>query len=236
MSRPKDRFARPVLITGAPFSGITKVAGLFYKHGLWLGKSDEYWDISEPRFQYENPVLRSQVNQKILGLIDADPFRVDKIPELSGLPTTGSLKSAIKGMVRKQGYDGSHLWGFKDFRMSLLWPLWQKEFPDARWVIVKRPRSNTIRTCLNMQGTRKISLHEHYWYNWCEIYDERLQALRTAVSHSFEIDANALEYGEIEQIQGLMDLLGLDFDLKITKQHFKPGYRDDEDDDDKKFN
>ncbi len=218
MNTTVNRFEQPVLILGIPFSGIDQVVRLLHKHNMWLGKSNDDWDITEPRFHFENPVIRSQVNQKILGLMKGNPFQIDKIPDLATMPIVDGLKPAIKGILNRQGYDNTNLWGYKDYRLSLLWPIWLKIFPNAQWVIVRRPHSMIVDNCLKIYGTRKISQHEHYWYNWCEIYDDRLQALKVQARHCSEIDANALQYGEFDQLQSVLSTLDMTFDRQAAKQ------------------
>ncbi len=219
-----NNFEQPVLILGCPFSGMDQAAALLHKHGLWMGKTDEDWDITSNKHRYGNPTILNQVNGKILGLMKTHPYQIDKIPELENLPTVSGLKPVISGILKRQGYDRSTMWGYKDFRLSLMWPIWQNMYPEAKWIIVKRPHSVIVNNCLRIVGTRKISQHDHYWYNWCEMYEERLQALKTEASHVLEIDSTAVQNGEFDQLQKVFTGLGMTFDRKIAKDLLSPKY------------
>ena len=192
-------FLAPLLITGLPRSRTSMVAGILGKLGLWLGTTVP-GGASNPKGFFEHYALREQVNKRILARLNCDPLGVKKMPLLMGLPRMEGLQDRVEKIVIADSYNGGSPWGFKDAKLTLLWPIWNNAFPKARWLIVNRPRELVIKSCLKTDFMRQHSGETEFWERFCDAYASRLKQLRTGVPSVMEIDASTLIDGDLEAL------------------------------------
>ena len=182
-------FDDPLLITGLPRSGTSTVDGILGELGLWLGKTVTDGNPANRKDFFENVSLRENVNKNILRKLECDPLRVGKLPDLENLPHISGFSRAVETMIKAEGYDGHSSWGFKDTKLTLLWPCWREAFPNARWVVVHRPRHLVIQSYLKTHFMNQHSVEEQFWEVFCDAYEARLSVLKAKLSGVVEIDS-----------------------------------------------
>ncbi len=192
--------------------------------GLWLGPTVPGGDNANPKGFFENAELREEINKGMLLDFGCDPLGVGKLPELQDLRSVPALKQRVLGIIARQGYDGGAPWGFKDAKLSLLWPLWRDHFPAARWLIVKRPRELVIKSCLKTHFMRQHSTDPAFWERFCDAYEARLTALKSAEAGCWEIDADALVQGDLAPLRALVEKLGLAWREEAVSDFVEPRY------------
>lgn len=213
-----DHFARPVFITGIPRSGTSMVAGLLGEAGLWLGQTVPA-SPENPRGFFENTRIRERIIKPLLSdFLGADPLGVRSLPEPGALPLFAQLPRAIARALRDEGYGGAEPWGYKDAKLTLLWPAFAEAFPQAQWVILRRERAETVaslaRTSFMAQHTRDPA----FWHAFCDAYEARLDALtrdrRGAVR---ELAFEELRAGRLGALKALVGALGLEWNGKRAR-------------------
>ena len=216
-------FAEPVLVTGVPRSGTSMVAGILGTCGLWLGATVP-GGKANPKGFFENARLREQVQKQILARHEFDPLGVRRLPPADWQPQINNLRSAVAQIIAGEGYDGDRSWGFKDAKMTLTWRIWQAHFPAARWVIVRRPKDDIVRSCLRTGFMRQHSTDAAYWARFVDDYLERLDVLQRTVAWSGAIDSGAIVTGRCADLEALMRRLGLTWQPAAVRAFVSPDH------------
>ena len=105
-----------------------------------------------------------------------------------------------------QGYDGARPFFYKDTKTPLVWPLWDRSFPQARWVLVERNRRDTL------ASIRRAPFMTHYeterqWAAYLDRYDRLLTHIRSEVASCHTVNADALLAGDRREVQELSSYL-----------------------------
>lgn len=201
-------FDVPVLVTGVPRSGTSLVTGLLGLCGLWLGRTVPGGKENIHGF-FENVILREQLQKQILRQGAFDPLGVRSLPPANWRPPIKNFRQAIASALGAQQYDGGRAWGFKDAKLSLTWRIWHEHFPQARWVIVRRPSEEVIASCLRTGFMKQHSLDPAFWQQFVDAYLLRLATLQGVVGWSRDVEATDIVGGRFDSLQRLVDALGL---------------------------
>lgn len=214
---------RPILVLGLPRSGTSLIAGALRACGAWLGYTVP-GGRSNPKGFFENVYLREHVIKTVLRDLGCDPTGVVKLPALESLPDVDDLKEKVCTAIANEGYAGTVPWVFKDAKLTLLWPIWQRAFPEARWIIVRRDTEDIIRSCLRTHFMVAHSRDPAFWAAFVDAYLERLAALRDSGVWCREIWPRDLVAGNREGLAALVEELGLDWNERAVRRFVRPRY------------
>lgn len=192
------------------------VAGALAASGLWTGKTVGR-SIENPKGFYENRLIRNEIVKKILSALGADPLGVDPLPNLDGMRKQPALRGGVERAIKAEGYAGDRPWGYKDPKLSLIWPMWRDAFPNAVWVIVRRNRDKVIRSCLATSFMARRSADPEFWSRYCDALEDRLGSLR-AVQTTIEIDATDIAEGKFDGLETICQQAGLTLDQNVVRQ------------------
>lgn len=214
----------PILITGCARSGTSMVAGIVNLCGAFGGQ------LSGPtsnnrKGMFENSEIRNNIVKPYLRGIGADPMGQDPLPDLnkvaSGLPGTAKkLRKAVVSTMRRQGYkDGP--WFYKGAKLCLIWPLWDLAFPDAKWIVVRRPDEEIAASCL---ATSFMRAHHTAagWQKWIDQHKARFQEMFTADIHSREIWSTSMIAGKFDDMLSVIDWCGLEWQGQAVREFVSP--------------
>ncbi|EAQ04182.1 TPR domain protein [Pseudooceanicola batsensis HTCC2597] len=207
---------RPVLVTGLPRSATSMTMRVLHAHGLWLGETVP-GNRENPQGYFESRVIRDGIVKPLLSDMGADPLGVRSFPPRDVLPPCPPLARRITRALRREGYDGSGPWGFKDPKLTLLWQLFDRAYPQAIWVIVRRDRGKVLDSLCRTSFMARHSTSPEYWTPFCNAYDFRLNLLRGSGARIFEVDADALSSGDLDQIRPVIDAAGLTFEAATAR-------------------
>lgn len=179
-ARQRRRFYQPVLILGLPRGGSSLTAGALKECGLWLGTTVAAGP-QNPKGFFEHVRLRDKVNKTILRALGTDELGIASQPELDKVRETevAGFDKLVASIIAKDGYDFNRLWGFKDTKITLLWPLWARFFPKAKWIVVDRPMEEFIASCQRTNFMSQHSMDPDYWKAVYHKFQERVEALKT---------------------------------------------------------
>ncbi|WP_407492436.1 sulfotransferase [Pseudooceanicola sp. MF1-13] len=208
---------RPVLVAGLPRSATSMTMRVLHDHGLWLGDTVQ-GNSENPQGYFENRAIRDGIVKPLLSNLGADPVGVRSYPAWDVLPPCPPLSRQIARALRREGYDETVPWGYKDPKLTLLWQLFDRSYPQAIWVIVTRDRDKVIDSLCRTSFMARHSTSPEYWKPFCNAYEHRLNMLRNSDATVFDVDSDALASGDFSQIAPVLAATGLTFDADIAAQ------------------
>ncbi len=166
-----DYFNSPIFILGLPRSGTSMIAGALGICGAWTGTTVPGDKASNPKGFFEHVVIRERVIKSLLSYVGCDPLGVRKLPPVDLPGEVDGLADMIKTILEKDGYKFDRHWLYKDAKLTLLWPVFLKAFPDAKWLIVKRDEESFINSCLRTHFMKQHSVDRAFWKKFAEEYN-----------------------------------------------------------------
>jgi hypothetical protein len=206
----EDLFERPVFIVGLPRSGTSLVTGMLQRCGLWLGRTMP-GDAFNPKGYFENAALREGIVKPILRRFGVDPLGVHALPPPDAALAVPALKAMVRDALRQQDYEGTSRWGYKGNKLALIWQLWDTHFPRADWIIVQRSTADVIASCMNTPFMAQHSSDPMFWRDFVAKRAARLDELCASHVIKHEIDAGSLIAGDLNNMQRLVESLGLNW-------------------------
>jgi hypothetical protein len=164
---------------------------------------------ANPQGFYENVALKNAVIKRLLADVGADPLGVAPLPDTDNLPILPDLDQRIHGLIAREGYDGRSPWAFKDPKLTLIWPVLARAFPDAHWIIPRRNRDAVIRSLTRVQFMRRHSSDPEYWSMFCAAYDQRILALAESGARVTVVDTDALAAGDHSALEQVLLSVGI---------------------------
>ena len=211
-----------IFVTGIPRSGTSLIAGCLQACGAWAGKTIP-GNEDNPEGYFENYGLREGVLKPMLIRAGADPLGVRGLSSaISPEPDPGLRLQVFKHLLQ-QGYEGGRQpWLYKDCKLTLVWPVWQAAFPNARWIIGRRPREEIILSCLRTNFMNPHSSDSAFWRAWIAEYENRLVALQQSGVWWREIDSHEAVTERPDSIKALVQDLGLQWNKEGIREFIKP--------------
>ncbi|MGV6839548.1 MAG: sulfotransferase [Planktomarina sp.] len=230
--RPKERpalpaikarqdFERPLFVVSIPRSRSSMVMGIFANLGFWVGDTVGA-NANNPTGYFENKSLREVYLKGILRDLGADPLGISKLPPLKAQPPYPHLKSQVERNIRQQGYK-SGPWGFKDPKLTLVWPMFAKAFPHAQWVVLERDRDDVLNSLCNTSFMKKHSVSPEFWKMFCFAYEDRLNQLRDSLPGVVTIKTDDIVNGRHGDIKRICKKFDLPFDPAACSKIILPG-------------
>lgn len=174
----------PILITGVPRSGTSMIAATINICGAFGGEMSK-------RGRYSNDYIREEIVKPYLKYGERCKF--------SRLDITDGLLT--------EGYkDGA--WMYKDSNLPYCYQLWNKEFPNAKWVIVRRKPVDIIQSCMKTKYMTAYSTEEG-WLSMIHDYEKKFVEMIQEGLNCKVIWPERMVQGDYQQIYELCDWLGL---------------------------
>ncbi len=129
---------QPILITGIPRSGTSMIAASINLCGAFAGEMSK-------RGRYSNDRIREEYVKLYLRKLNKDMEGHYPLP--NGFVNVRDWKEQIDAVMYQEGYTEGQ-WMYKDYRLCLMWQVWNKAYPGAKWVIVRRKTPDIINSCL----------------------------------------------------------------------------------------
>jgi hypothetical protein len=221
---PMKYLKKPIFITGLPRSGTSMIAGLLDHCGVWTGKTVGSDIKNNPKGYFENIQIREKLIKPLLSAMNCDPLGVVKLPPFPLLNKVNGLSESFERLICNEGYSGERYWLYKDAKLSLFWMPLVREFPEATWIIVRRPVADVIKSCLKTSFMRQHSDDHDFWLGFSSEYLIRLGGLMDAIPNVYEIWADSLVDGNKESMRQLLRVLNLNEQLFNENQFINHQY------------
>lgn len=213
----KDFQNIPILITGIERSGSSIIARIIEHCGAFSGRT--------------TPM---QENESIKGLIDnlyVKEFGIPSnaqypLPNVNNLPFI-DLKEKVKIALGLDKYDGMKPWMYKSSRIGQIYPIWEDNYPNAKYIIVRRRTGDIVNSCSKtgymsafkketVQASIGVKDAQEGWLWWVHKHEELFGLMTTSQLHCKVIWPERMAYGDFSQIKELLAWVGLSWKDSIV--------------------
>jgi hypothetical protein len=219
---PKPEYRRvrpPILITGCARSGTSLTAGLIQLCGAWGGRLIPGASYN-PKGMFENTRIRNTVIKPYLADLGVDPLGQDPLPLIDRLQPYPELRNKIIDILEKEGYE-SGPWYYKGAKLCLIWPIINEAFPQARWIVCRRPDKHIVASCMKatfMKGRRNPAA----WHGWVHIHKNRFNEMQAAGLDMKFIDTPKLVAGDLTEFEDIAMWLNLEYSEDKVREFIDP--------------
>lgn len=188
----KETFEKmnPILIVGAAVSGLGLMAEILNEHGLFsdghFSKSYNWKTGRNQTMSGINSHLLLRVWRPLFASLKCDAHAQTRLPTHKQRHSftedeAKSLRSQIHSILDDWFYD-SRLWKagpvfINSTKITLVWPLWNKAFPDAKWILMQRESSEIIKACETASVMKRNTLAGYDWQHWLDQHEECFQEM-----------------------------------------------------------
>lgn len=218
---------RPILITGCARSGTSMTAGIVDLCGAWGGVTSGP-NKNNRKGMFENARIRNDFVKPFLTSIRADPMGQDPLPDIEkckliSVSAVIQWRQKILAEIRDQGYKGNQQWYYKGAKLCLIWPLWHRAFPKAKWIIVRRKSEDIIQSCLKTAFMKAYN-SERGWYKWVDRHKDRfLEMGQAGLNIRYAWPQKMIDF-DLTEIGITIAELGLKWNQEAVESFVEPAY------------
>lgn len=205
---------QPIFITGIERSGSTIIARLLKEAGVWSGDCTP---------MMENRRIKQLVDFLYVGIgkDQKGQFPIPKQSELNDIQEENWRKEVFH-LITKYGYPDSATWMYKSNRLYQTWSLWNRAFPDAKWIVVRRRTGDILQSCKktsymntfsnpHLLHALKLETEEQGWLWWVHQQEKQLSALQEKGVNMKIVWPDRMVDGDYCQVKDVFDWLGLEW-------------------------
>jgi hypothetical protein len=127
----------------------------------------------------------------------------------------------IRGVLSLEGWNGLKQWMYKDRRVTLLWPVFDKMFPQALFVIVRRRDEDIINSCMKTAYMNRYVTNQQ-WQTMVDGYKSRFEEMKRNVK-CVEVFPDRMITGDYSQMKDIViTYTGCLWDEDKVKQYIEP--------------
>jgi hypothetical protein len=213
-----------ILITGTARAGVSMIGGVVRLCGAWGGDSLNTTEY-DGRGSFENEEIRDSIVRPFLRGIKADPLGQRPLPNMAECRRIAPMvalpwRRRIDKIVKSQGYGNGPLF-YASPQSCLVWPVWAKAFPKARWIIVRRKDEDIINACMKT-GFMTGHSDRSGWNRWLEFHKERFDEMVRANMNIWQIWPQRMIKGKLAELKDLVENLGLRWDGTAVEDFIAP--------------
>lgn len=214
---------RPLFCIGMPRSGTSMAMGVLAACGLWIGTMRPPTP-QNPKGFFENYRLERRIAEVSLGLVGADPNGINPLPTLQAFRNFPNIRTLADFELRGDGFTGASPWGFKSTKMTLSWPIWVRAFPQAQWLIVRRPADEVVDSCLRTPFLQVHSSSPEFWQSSVAVYQKRLDQLKGSGLPFTEIWSQDIFASKGTALRPVAQAMGLTWNADKAAAFIEPDY------------
>jgi len=217
----------PILITGCARSGTSMTAGVINLCGAWGGNTAGP-NKSNRRGMFENTDIRNGIVKPFFRSMGVDPMGQKPLPNIDEVKLVSqefiiNWRLQIQEVLKRHGYklDSDVQWFYKGAKMCLHWPVWNRAYPDAKWIIVRRKSSDIVKSCLKTGFMRAYS-NEGGWFKWIDEHKERFIEMREAGLNIQYVWPQQMIDRDLTEVKRVITTLGLKWNQKKIESFIEP--------------
>lgn len=205
----------PILVTGAARSATSMIAGIIAACGAWGGRTSGPNQYNK-KGMFENADIRNTIVKPFFDSMGVDRMGQNPLPDVGRCKELAPMKGpevrdAVLRTIRGQGYSGDIRWYYKGAKLCLVWPIWKEAFPNATWVIVRRPDVDIVSSCMTTAFMRKREGRAG-WQEWLDEHKKRFQEMADAEMNVTEVWSNEVAAGRFNAVRAVVENVGLVWD------------------------
>lgn len=200
----------PILITGADRSGSSLVAHIVHLCNVFAG------DVSKMQ---ENEQILNGLKEYIIDNSGSCLF-----PTFDDVPLY--WKAFVFDILKKEGLKENEVWVLKSSLLTQTWRMWSFNYPDAKWVIIRRRSSDIVNSCMktgymrmfqSVENQKKVGAgnEKDAWLWWIHQYENNWVEMIKAGLNCKIIWPERMAKGDYGQIYEMIEWLGLKWNRKI---------------------
>lgn len=196
----------PIIITGAPRSGKTMIAGILDMCGVKSGHVNK---------RFENAKLHDLIFKPYLHSIHHDPEGMRSFPDAyDDNIIFPNFRDDIVDLMTDQGCEDNDKWMIKSSHPALFWPVMQEAFPNAKYIIIRRRIGDIATSCMKTAYMNAFDNRED-WVHMCRMYELKFVEMINAGLNCKVIWPHRMAFGDYRQIYELLEWLGLEWQTEI---------------------
>lgn len=221
-----ERVDRPILITGCARSGTSMTAGVMSISGAFGGNMRGPTRYNK-KGMFENISIVNDYIKPLLRRYNADPLGQNPLPLIKDFEEIEDkyverFRANIIRLIKREGYISGQ-WFYKGAKMCLMWPLWAKAFPKAKWIIVRRNPDDIVASCMRTSFMRGYKNYAG-WLGWVAEHEKRFQEMHDAELSIQQVWPQVAINGDLTEMQMIVNNLGLKWDEQKIKEFITPSY------------
>ncbi len=208
----------PILIVGCPRSGTSMIGGALNLCGVFRGEL-------VGRGMFENNKILEEIVEPYFLSMGADRNGQYPLPVINDISIPVHWKSTVEQIMTDEGYQRGP-WMYKDSRSSLIWPVWNHAFPNAKWIIVRRRTGDIVQSCLKtgymdayaLETVRKeigVDTERDGWLWWVHQYEKRFVEMIQAGLNCKVVWPERMVNGDYQQMHETLEWIGLTWNKKV---------------------
>lgn len=206
----------PILVTGIQRSGSTIIAKIIAMCGAFTGKTTEMLENTKIKalvdLYYEDLGLSTSVHTHF--------------PNTQRLPIIANWKKSIEHIG---DINQTKPWVFKSSTNCQIWPMWNKTYPNAKWVIVRRRTGDIVHSCMQTAYMRTfkdpsnlkligVKTEQDGWLWWVHQHEKLFVEMIEAGLNCKIVWPERMASGDYTQIIEMVEWLGLKWDDSIPEK------------------
>jgi len=213
-----------IIITGPCRSGVSMIAGVIDVCGAWGGTKGKLNSYDASAYG-ENKGIRDNILNPFLEGIKADRRGQRPLPNISKCNSIAkelgeAWRRRTFRIIEENGYESGPFY-LASTKHSLIWPVWNAAFPDAKWVLIRRKDEDIVEACLKTSYMFKYN-DEGGWQYWLSKYKKRIQEMIDERLNIFQIWPQHMINGDLRELQEMIDWLGLEWDENKIQDFVAP--------------
>ena len=213
-----------IIVTGTLRSGISIVGGVINLCGAWGGEFTDTMRF-DGKSSYENPGIRHSLVKPLLRGMRVDPLGQRPLPDIKRCKEVAKKVEqvwmrSVERIILLQGYKEGPIF-IASAQAALIWPIWAKVFPKAKWVLVRRKDEDVIRSCMRTAFMRGYDTEEG-WQKWIDEHKLRFEEMTRAGLSISEVWPQEVINGKLEGLKSLIVELGLKWDQPAAEVFVAP--------------
>jgi hypothetical protein len=202
----------PVLITGIPRGGTNIIAAAINACGAFGGdmtKQNKDYEEGE----YSNNRIRDKIVKQYFDRNGWDSKGQFPIPDTKKVNLQIGWRKRIEEIMLQEGYSSGQ-WMYKDAKLSLIWPVWNDAFPDAKWIIVRRRTADIVQSCLKTGYMTAYDSMED-WIEWVHQYENKYVEMIESGLNCKIIWPERMINKDFKQMEEVIQWLGLEWNDEV---------------------
>ncbi len=212
----------PIFITGCARSGTSMTAGVVNICGAWKGETAQATPHNK-KGMFENRTIVNNMVKPLLIEVGADPMGQKPLPKIRDFEEIDSSrwKKQFMEFMQKQGYKEKNILMYKGAKMCLMWTLWDRAFPDAKWIIVRRRSEDIINSCMKTGFMNKYDTREG-WLSWVREHVKRFREMFEDRLDVMEVFPQEMIDGNYTEMESIIKWAGLEWKEQEVKEFISP--------------
>lgn len=207
---------QPIFIVGCARSFTSMIGEMLHKSGVFGGNIGGTINEHNPNGMFENTAIRNKVVKPYLRKIGADPRGQKPLANSAKCYSDKTIRESTIKILHDQGLKPNQMWYYKEPKLCMVWRAWEEQFPEARWIIVKRRLSDIAHSCMNTRFLTEYNKIDG-WLKWAARHEKALNDIRFKANKAFEIWPERALCGHFSEVREMFSFLDIELKSDVVR-------------------